>query len=145
MASRFCKTLASHLKGSEFLCSWEAFLHQVWIPLGKPKDDAQWTIGHEWVLSSFSWDGSVDEFQEHIAACMSKVVDPLMNNHATLMELLQPDLKTYKRVVGMMKEKDFFDVKPDHFVGWCFDRIRNFSTSETLRSNLLTQHRDFYD
>ena len=140
MAPGFCKTLASHLKGSEFLCSWEAFLHQVWIPLGKPKDDAQWTIGHQWVLSSFSWDGSVDEFQEHIAACMSKVVDPLMNNHATLMELLQPDLKTYKRVVGMMKEKDFFDVKPDHLVGVLTASESRFKTLRNLTLQFIDQN-----
>ena len=140
MAPGFCKTLASHLKGSEFLCSWEAFLHQVWIPLGKPKDDAEWTIGHQWVLSSFSWDGSVDEFQEHIASCMSKVVDPLMNNHATLMELLQPDLKTYKRVVSMMKEKDFFDVKPDHLVGVLTASESRFKTLRNLTLQFIDQN-----
>ena len=70
----------------------------------------------EWVLS-FSWTKSVDDLQEHIEHTMSTVVNPLNSDQSVLLGLLPSDVKTFGRVVGILEEKEFFNLQPEYFVG----------------------------
>ena len=142
MAHGFVNVLETQLKNSEFTCSWEDLLHQVWIPLGRPKISNGWHIGLAWALTSFSWTKSVEDLQQHIETAMSSAVNPLISDQSELLGLLPSDVSTFERVVNFLEEKEFFNLQQETLVDFLALPEQEFQHLKTVLIQLFDSSQD---
>ena len=104
-------------KQSEFSCTWEQLLHDIWVPLGRPKQTEDWNAGLEWILSTIDWTGTAADAKLHITTKLENTVLPLQKAHADLITLLPGDQRTFQRLVALFAQEEFTNLDHQVVVG----------------------------